>query len=119
MIEFANGTLETAKKPAPRPPKPEAKPVDAAQPAAEVTPAITSDAPSPTEVQGETPMSETTPASETEKPHTEQTGFVAPPENTVQEFQRPSDGPSSSEVKPAERPPGEPSTIETSLAQPD
>jgi len=27
VIEFANGTLETAKKPVPRPPKPEAKPV--------------------------------------------------------------------------------------------
>jgi hypothetical protein len=28
VIEFANGTLETAKKPLPRPPKPEAKPVE-------------------------------------------------------------------------------------------
>jgi hypothetical protein len=40
VIEFANGTLETAKKPLPRPPKPEAKP---AQPADAATP------------QGETP----------------------------------------------------------------
>jgi hypothetical protein len=30
VIEFANGNLETAKKPAPKPPKPEAKPVVAA-----------------------------------------------------------------------------------------
>jgi hypothetical protein len=29
VIEFANGTLETAKKPLPRPPKPEPKPVEA------------------------------------------------------------------------------------------
>jgi hypothetical protein len=41
VIEFANGILETAKKPLPKPPKPEAKPAAAAaQPAVtEVTPA--------------------------------------------------------------------------------
>jgi hypothetical protein len=35
VIEFANGTLETAKKPLPKPPKPEPKPVEAAPAAAE------------------------------------------------------------------------------------
>src|SRR6266702_1664625 len=39
VIEFANGTLETAKKPAPRPPKPEVKPVAApSSPAAQGEP---------------------------------------------------------------------------------
>jgi len=37
VIEFANGMLETAKKPAPRPPKPEAKPAEAAAAAPEET----------------------------------------------------------------------------------
>ena len=32
VIEFANGTLETAKKPAPRPPKPEKEKTRAAEP---------------------------------------------------------------------------------------
>ena len=37
VIEFASGLLETAKKPAPRPPKPEAKPVVVVPPPAPVT----------------------------------------------------------------------------------
>ncbi len=50
VIEFANGTLETAKKPLPRPPKPEVKPAEpameaatsvAGEPAADVTGAAT------------------------------------------------------------------------------
>ena len=43
VIEFANGTLETAKKPVPKPPKPEPKtPAQPAQPAAESPPAVSS-----------------------------------------------------------------------------
>ena len=42
VLEFADGRLETAKKPAPRPPKPEKKPAEAKaeKPAAEGTPAV-------------------------------------------------------------------------------
>lgn len=47
VIEFANGTLETAKKPAPRPPKPETKPAEtepaAPAPGGETTPATTAE----------------------------------------------------------------------------
>ena len=117
VIEFANGTLETAKKPAPRPPKPEVKPAEpASQPAGESAPETTSDTPSPAEpptLSGEAPVAEP------EKPHAEQTSFVPAPENTIQDFQRPSDVPSSSDVKPRDRPPGESSPTEISLAQPD
>jgi hypothetical protein len=38
VIEFANGILETAKKPLPRPPRPEKKKADAAAPAEGATP---------------------------------------------------------------------------------
>jgi hypothetical protein len=45
VIEFANGTLETAKKPVPRPPKPEAKPAEKpAEGAAQAEPVATSEA---------------------------------------------------------------------------
>lgn len=55
VIEFANGVLETAKKPAPRPPKPEAKPAGtaAAADAAAATPALPDEgAPDEGEVSG-------------------------------------------------------------------
>jgi hypothetical protein len=45
VIEFANGTLDTAKKPVPKPPKPEAKPVEKAAEGA--LPTETSPAPQP------------------------------------------------------------------------
>ncbi len=44
VIEFANGILDTAKKPAPRPPKPERKPAEAA-PATPTEPALGGEAP--------------------------------------------------------------------------
>jgi hypothetical protein len=45
VIEFANGVLETAKKPLPKPPKPQPKPVPAAPAAAEAVPTETPAAP--------------------------------------------------------------------------
>jgi hypothetical protein len=48
VIEFANGQLETAKKPAPRPAKPEAKPTTSA-PAAVAAPAMAPEATTPIE----------------------------------------------------------------------
>ena len=57
VIEFANGTLETAKKPIPRPPKPEVKPAEAAglpgQAPAESSPVEPEPAPGPP---GEAPL---------------------------------------------------------------
>ena len=54
VLEFADGRLETAKKPAPKPPKP-AKPAATETPAAEAAPEITPDgeAPSATELAAE------------------------------------------------------------------
>ena len=54
VIEFANGQLDTAKKPAPRPPKPEAKPAPEAKSAmqdapTDSTPQATESTPSPVE----------------------------------------------------------------------
>lgn len=74
VIEFANGTLETAKKPLPRPPKPEVKPAEpameaatsvAGEPAADVTGAAT-ESPSiePVPVSVEANPAETLPAPE-------------------------------------------------------
>ncbi len=116
VIEFANGSLETAKKPAPRPPKAEPKsPATVLQPAPETTPSPGSDAPRGTE----TPLSSEVPVSEPEKPDAEQASYVPAPENAIQEFQRAGDVNPPSEVKPAEQSAGEQSTIETPLAQPD
>jgi len=117
VIEFANGTLETAKKPAPRPPKPETKPPDPSLvPAPESS---SSQTPEPSAASEIPPASSQAPISESEKREPEQASYVAAPETTIQEFQRPSDVPSGSETKPEEPSGGEQSTIETSLAQPD
>ncbi len=91
VIEFANGTLETAKKPLPRPPKPEVKPAEpameaatsvAGEPAADVTGAAT-ESPSiePVPVSVEANPAETLPAPElVPDPPTEP---VPPPEVTA------------------------------------
>lgn len=57
VIEFANGTLETAKKPAPKPPKPEPKPAlkTQSEPAPQSEAAVQSDAAAP-EQSPETPV---------------------------------------------------------------
>ena len=47
VIEFANGTLETAKKPLPKPPKPEPKPVAAAPAAPETAATAVVETPAP------------------------------------------------------------------------
>jgi hypothetical protein len=55
VIEFADGRLETAKKPLPRPPKPEKKPAEAATEAAastESVPVESEAAPAPTDTSG-------------------------------------------------------------------
>jgi hypothetical protein len=117
VIEFANGTLETAKKPAPRPPKAETKPAGpAAPPASETTtsvPGTTTASVEPASPPGEMPVAEP------EKPDAEQTQFVPTPPSTIQEFHRPSDAPAEPESKPGEHPSGEQSSIATSLAQPE
>ena len=76
VIEFANGALETAKKPVPKPPKPEPKP---AEKPAEGTPA-----PEPAaagEVSGAAPVTEPSPATPAEPapPETPAAGEAAAP----------------------------------------
>jgi hypothetical protein len=59
VIEFANGTLETAKKPLPRPPKPEAKPAGVAPAEGAAAAAVVAAASTPAVTE---PVSETTPS---------------------------------------------------------
>jgi hypothetical protein len=61
VIEFANGTLETAKKPLPRPPKPE-KPAAPAAPVATETTAASEATPTPVPGSVETAVAAETPA---------------------------------------------------------
>ena len=129
VIEFANGTLETAKKPAPRPPKPEVKPVAApSSPAAEpaalelaadaphsgeaAAPATESPAAEPGEPAAEVPAA--APASTA--PHPE-----IPAENEKEEFHRPSDEAASSEHSSADAHAADAAKIaaEASVAQPE
>jgi hypothetical protein len=60
VIEFANGMLETAKKPVPKPPKPEPKPAEVTPAEAPAAASIEQPAPA-TEGAGETPAAETEP----------------------------------------------------------
>jgi hypothetical protein len=83
VIEFANGTLETAKKPLPKPPKPEPKP--AAQPAETATPGESTAA---GEVAGATPAGDapaagpgTAEATPSQGASTEETKIGEPQEN--------------------------------------
>lgn len=63
VIEFANGQLDTAKKPAPRPPKPEAKPAAPTAQPVETAPAPEVTAPTAGEIPApETSAAETLPA---------------------------------------------------------
>jgi hypothetical protein len=57
VIEFANGTLETAKKPAPRPPKPEKKTSPEPPPAEAVTPVTAPESPATFAPAPEAPVS--------------------------------------------------------------
>ncbi len=117
VIEFANGTLETAKKPAPRPVKPEVKPVQpetkpSASDTSEAAPTRPSDAPNTVE-----PEKPAAPAPEAGGPDTPSVS-----EHPVQEFHRPADTPMGSELKPAsEHECGENlnSHTEASVAQPE
>ena len=107
VIEFANGTLETAKKPAPRPPKPEPKP-----PAATAEPASEAPGPAVTEAAAPESASQAQPEGEASAPAIEaNTGQATAPAGEVppagpvsgppateisaetekQEFRRPSD----------------------------
>jgi hypothetical protein len=99
VIEFANGTLETAKKPMPKPPRPEAKPAPAAANAASPAPAeraanppnseISPSEPAPAEfVASAEPVPMPSPAS---TPHQEERP----------EFQRPADPPAVSRLPPS------------------
>jgi hypothetical protein len=67
VIEFANGILETAKKPVPKPPKPEPKPASEtpAEPAAQLERAAQVDTPA-TEARATEPDAEVTPTAATE-----------------------------------------------------
>jgi len=129
VIEFANGTLETAKKPAPRPPKPEVKPAAApsspapepaaSEPAADApgsgeasAPATEFAAAEPVEPAAAAPSA----APPSKVPHTE-----ISPENQEQEFQRPSDEPASSENSSGDPHAADAAKIaaEASIAQPE
>ncbi len=93
VIEFANGILETAKKPLPRPPKP---PKPEAQPAARETPADAAPAPA-TDEAGAAP---TEPAAESE---------AAPSSPEPTEPAHPAEAPDSPvNAEPAPEPPREP-----------
>jgi len=129
VIEFANGTLETAKKPAPRPPKPEVKPkAPASDPAAE-PPALDLAAEAPNSGEASVPATES-PAAEPGEPAAE-VPAVAPasaapppeisPENEKQEFRRPGDETASSEVSSGDSHPTEAAKIaaEASVTQPE
>jgi len=132
VIEFANGTLETAKKPAPKPPKPEPKPADSETKSAEaeIKTAETAEqslpdqsVSKPTEPGASTDTGELArgePVQETEKPDAEQGGFTAVPssEGTIQEFNRAGDESSPSETK-VEHQTGESSNIPAPVAQPE
>jgi hypothetical protein len=70
VIEFANGILETAKRPIPRPPKPEVKPVEPpaeAPPQAQVAPPAEAAPPEPDVAAAPAPAAESLPA-QLEKP---------------------------------------------------
>jgi len=129
VIEFANGTLETAKKPAPRPPKPEVKPkAPASDPAAE-PPALDLAAEAPNSGEASVPATES-PAAEPGEPAAEvPAGAPASavplpeisPENEKQEFRRPGDETASSEVSSGDSHPTEAAKIaaEASVTQPE
>jgi len=129
VIEFANGTLETAKKPLPRPPKPEVK--RPAPPPGQTTEApaldLAAEAPNSGEVSApanESPAAEPGEAT-AEVPAPGPTSAASPPgisaENEKQEFHRPSDEPASSEHLLNESPATEAAKIssEAPVAQPE
>ena len=84
VIEFANGILETAKKPAPKPPRPEPKPAaetpaeTAAQPQAAVQVETSATAPPTTEPGAEAPATPATEPGESAQPTPD--AAVTPPE---------------------------------------
>ena len=81
VIEFADGRLETAKKPAPRPPKPEKKPAEE-KPVAEGEVIATTEPVSPAEV-ATAPAAEIQAPAETPVPAVE--SVVTPPDETTEE----------------------------------
>lgn len=81
VIEFADGRLETAKKPAPRPPKPEKKPAEE-KPVAEGEVIATTEPVSPAEVAA-VPAAEIQAPAETPVPAVE--SVVTPPDETTEE----------------------------------
>ncbi len=124
VIEFANGTLETAKKPAPRPPKPESKPAEPAQQAPAVEQSA-QESPVPTAAPAESapesgPRSSDITPTEIEKPDANQGFPAAPaPEHAIQQFHRESESSPVPESKSDEHSGGEQTHIPASLAQPE
>jgi len=131
VIEFANGTLETAKKPAPRPPKPEVKPTAPASGPAAEPPALDLAAEAPNSGEASALATES-PAAEPREPaaevpsvaHAPASAAPSPeisPENEKQEFHRPSDERVSSEHSLNEPRATEAAKLsaEASIAQPE
>ena len=101
VIEFADGRLETAKKPAPKPPKPEKKPVPAAPANSEAAP-VAGEPAAGAETPVESASSETVPAPSEPAPSNPDMLSVA---EDVAAVTKPADeAPQASEEKPAETP---------------
>jgi hypothetical protein len=124
VIEFANGTIETAKKPAPKPPKPEKKP--AQQPADQASTEAQAQAPAEAPAASETAQAEaaTVPDTTASAPDTESSPESAAP---AQEQPKPEDtttDSSSPEAKDqpavqAADAPSEPASSEPPTAAPE
>jgi len=95
VIEFANGLLETAKKPAPKPPKPESKPSEQAPPA-EPQPA----APEPPQA-AEAPPPEAQPPAGAEVPSPESAGTCPAAAGLLSESTPPAPAPGEPAPPPA------------------
>ncbi len=110
VIEFANGVLETAKKPLPKPPKPEPKPVEkpAEQPATPEAPADTAAAPA---AEVAAAVAEGTPAAVTES-----TPAPSSSETTPAPIAEPAVAPPAGEV--ASAPVGETAPAEAQTEKP-
>jgi hypothetical protein len=103
VIEFANGTIETAKKPLPKPVKQEKKPAETppaeATPVAEVAPAPAAETPIAANVETGTPATETAPEPATPEPVRE----PAVPEPKADAVA--AEAPAESPEQPKEQPP--------------
>jgi hypothetical protein len=122
VLEFANGTLETAKKPVPKPPKPEAKPAEKAEGPEGASPVPGESATGPTPP-GEAVAPPTAPGEPAQSPEIPVPPAEASPAATETEAPaEPTPSPSVTEPPPA-APSGEPTNeaadTPTSEAPPD